>query len=567
MIPPLRGYQLDAVAAVREQWESGVTRTAVVHATGLGKTSIIAAMAADEVATGGRVLILTHRGEILEQLIERCRLYAPGVPVGKIQAETNQLRCPIAVAMVPSLSGRLRAVRVAQDVLSINPQDRAGQRDLVRRRARLPQKPTLVICDEAHHSAATTWMAVLRWAGSFDHVKTLGLTATLVRAGRKGLGLGDVWESVADERDIKWGIDNGWLVPLRGRAVVVDHMDLDHAKVSKGDYQDNEIGEMVEQDTAQIVKAWSEHASDRITIAFCPTVAAATALSAEFAMAGVPVGLVVGTTRPADRHHLYAQLGRGEIRVLCAVMVPTEGWDCPPVSCILQCRPTRLPGLFAQIVGRGARLHPGKADCLVLDVVGASRFQRLATLVDLVKGAEYDDSEIEVLPCRECGELPATCLCEPAEGPGRDPSGTRRRLLGPAVYDDVDLFASSELVWLFTRAGVRFLPVGDRIAVLWDNGDETFDAGHCATRGRVDGEWIGTGLSLDWARELAETWALDYAPTIARRGASWRKGSPTDKQLSRAVSLGIPSPETMDKARLSDEISIVIASRILDRVW
>lgn len=582
MTRELRDYQIEARDAARSEWKEGITRTAIVHATGLGKSDIIASLVADEIAEGGRALLLTHRAEIMGQLVDRCRLYSPRTQVGQIQADRSELRRPITVAMVPTLAARLRAVDKWRATVNAELVVSTAQRQLVKAQAKLPPKPTLIIADECHHAAAPSWMAVLRWAGAFDHVRTLGVTATLIRGDKRGLG--DVWESVADERDIRWAVENGWLVRPRGRAVVTDHVDLEHAKVSKGDYQDNELGEMVEQDTGQIVTAWKAHAIDRLTVAFCPTVASAAALHAQFQGDGVPAGLVLGTTSPGDRARAYGRLAAGQDRVLVNVMVATEGWDCPPVSCVLQARPTRLPGLYQQIVGRGLRLCPeiGKTDCLVLDVVGASRQQRLATLVDLHESAEYDDSEIEKLPafCEDC-ELPIGpaktpemaarfeewCQCvreEPESGPGRQ--GDRKRLLGPATYEDVDLFAKSELTWLFTKAGTRFLPAGDRIAILWDNEDGTYAVWHAAT-GAGEGYCLSERDDLDYARQLAESWALEYAPMVARRGASWRTrgGKPTDKQTNYARTLGIPSPETMTKPRLSDEISIVLASRILDR--
>jgi hypothetical protein len=369
---------------------------------------------------------------------------------------------------------------------------------------------------------------------------------------------------------------------------VVEHLDLNTAKVSRGDYQDNELGAMVAQDVDQIVKAWLEHASDRITVAFTPNVESAQQLANEFRMAGVPTGEVYGSTPKAERDRVYADLGTGRLRVLVSVMVTTEGWDCPPVSCILMARPTRLPGLYQQIVGRGLRTFPGKHDCLVLDVVGASRFQRLVTLVDLYETAEYNTDELEALPCPECGGFtdaqrkamgdeaawgvePCTCIDEVGDGIERDPDGGRIRLIGPAQYDDIEMFSTSELNWLFTKGGTRFLPAGDRMAMLWPDG-EGFLAGHCTVRGYENGKWVGRDgkwlneepLPLGPARELAEAWAVTFEPSIASRAASWRTrgGKPSPAQVQFAMGLGVADPETMNKARLSDEISIALASRV-----
>ena len=185
----------------------------------------------------------------------------------------------------------------------------------------------------------------------------------------------------------------------------------------------------------------------------------------------------------------------------------------------------------------GLRPAPGKHDCLVLDVVGASRGQKLVTLVDLHETAVYDTTELDALPCEDCGMAPCEC---PSDGPAPE-LDTRPRLLGPAQYEDISMFQSSELNWLFSRGGLRFLPAGDRMAVLWPEG-QGYLAGHCVTKGYPrDGQWLadGTALPLGQARELAEAWALAHDPTVASRSAGWRKrgGRASDAQVTFAQRL------------------------------
>lgn len=543
MTRQLRDYQQAAVDAVRAEWAAGVNRTAIVLPTGAGKTDCIAKIATDEVRAGGRTLVIAHRSELLDQITERCQMHAPDVPVGRVQAGRNQTRRPITVAMSPTLASE-------------------------KRRARLP-RPTMVICDEAHHAASPSQMAILAWAGAFDGTPTMGVTATMARGDRRGLG--DVWSSVAYQKSLKWAIDQGWLVEPRGRAVVTDHLDLNTAKVSRGDYQDNDLGLMVSQDTDQIVKAWAEQAAERPTIAFTPNVQSAEDLTREFLGQGVTAELVIGTTPHTERRGIYSRVSAGETRVLVNVMVGTEGFDLPALSCALMCRPTRSAPLYQQMVGRVLRRHPGKDSALILDVVGASRRQKLVTLIDLHETAEYDAEELDALPCDDCGAAPCECL--PGDGIDRDPDGGRPRLLGPAQYSDLeDMFATSELNWLFTHGGVRFLPAGDRMALLWPEGDG-YLAGHCTVRGYDqgryvgrDGQWLSAALPLGRARELAEAWAVAFDPQVASRSASWRRrgGPPSEAQCGFAARLGIANPATMNKARLSDEISIVLASRAVD---
>ena len=214
----------------------------------------------------------------------------------------------------------------------------------------------------------------------------------------------------------------------------------------------------------------------------------------------------------------------------------------------------------------------------MLDCVGASRYQKLVSLVDLHPTAEIDTAELDALPCELCGSAP--CVCPPVE---EEESGggfeiEKPKLIGPAEYEDIDLFRGSGLVWLFTEGGQRFLPAGDRVAVIWQSRKTgALRVGHCVVRGGVarDGQWFADaygsrdGWDLDTARMAAEAWAMLYAPTVASRKASWRTrggkaAAPSQAQLNYAATLGIEGAELMTKPRLSDEISIKLASAALD---
>ena len=67
----LRPYQEKARQNIHSQWNSGVQRTLLVLPTGTGKTIVFAAVTEDEVRAGNRVLILAHRGELLNQAADK----------------------------------------------------------------------------------------------------------------------------------------------------------------------------------------------------------------------------------------------------------------------------------------------------------------------------------------------------------------------------------------------------------------------------------------------------------------------------------------------------------------
>ena len=398
------------------------------------------------------------------------------------------------------------------------------------------------------------------------------------------------------------------MVPLRGRVVVADRLDLDKVKISKTtrDYADADLGEMVAQDAPEVVKAWWAEArlpdgSHRQTAAFVPTVAAAEAYTQAFRDAGIAAELVTGKTPARERGDVYRRTGvygrlaDGRTRVLVSVGVLTEGFDCPVISCILMARPTRLDHLYQQMCGRSTRpmdpadwprwdggtFHP-KDDALILDVVGASRSVHLRTLVNLVPGAPYQGR-----PCDVCGQ-PRPCDCDPddtgAEDFTREPrEDTRRRLRGPADYIDVDLLGDareSGLNWLTTHPtdgyeGIPFLAAGDFYGLLWHDADGTWSGGWVTARGPHDGEWIIEGVDRWRARAAVEALELPtpysgYTPLAelaARADDPWRlaRKGPSARQLGYATSLGVSAPETLTAGACSDEIDRLRAGRRLVR--
>lgn len=363
----LRDYQSEGVAKIRAQWAMGNNRTAIVWATGTGKSSVAGKLATDEAARGGCVLILAHLSEALDQLTGACHEIDPTVTVGRVQAERNETDHRIIAASVQTL--------VHDKRLAVMP------------------KPTMVIIDETHHvTRDNSYAKIMRWAGCFDGTPTLGMTATLIRGDRQSFD--DIFQSVADEKGIDWAVAHGWLVRPRGHAIVARNVRLFGVTIRHGDYAAGELGPMVARDARGIVKSWRRLASDRITIAFTPTVASALTLRDAFLAAGVPCEAVVGATEREDRKLIYKRLAAGDIRVLVGVGVMTEAFDCPAVSCVLMARLTRSPGLYTQEVGRGVRLCEGKTDCLVLDVVSPEPRRELVTLIDILPSARYDNTEL-----------------------------------------------------------------------------------------------------------------------------------------------------------------------------
>ena len=181
----------------------------------------------------------------------------------------------------------------------------------------------------------------------------------------------------------------GYLAPVAGYRVETD-IDLSRVKTSMGDFVVSQLSDAVniESRNALVVKAFRELVPDRRTLVFGVDVAHALDLAAAFRHYGITAAPVTGDTPPDERGETLAAFSSGRIQVLTNCMVLTEGYDEPAVDGIILARPTKSALLYTQMIGRGTRLHPGKTDVTVVDVVDNSSKHRLVTLPSLFGLAE-----------------------------------------------------------------------------------------------------------------------------------------------------------------------------------
>lgn len=356
---------------MRQREAAGVRSLLTVLPTGTGKTVLFASEIAER-ARQGRALVLAHRDELIQQPKDTLCRVAPGLEVGVVKAEQNEVGARVVVASVQSLVQPKRLAAYAGHGL-----------------------PLLVVTDEAHHAPAVTYRRIYEalQVGQPDGPLHLGYTATPERLDK--IGLGAVFQEVAYSSDIKKMVCDGWLVEPRGRILGVG-MDLDAARRSGGDdYSDADLdGIMTPEIIEDIARAWLEHGRDRNSIAFLPSVRTAEDLATTINdLAGEELAAEVDGNTPTDeRRDILHRLHAGALGMVANCGVLTEGFDAPRVSCILVARPTKSEGLYVQMVGRGLRLYPGKSDCLVLDVTGISATHSLCVLPVLF-GLKAEDME------------------------------------------------------------------------------------------------------------------------------------------------------------------------------
>lgn len=338
--PQLRTYQVAGVQRLRQAFRQHRTVLCVLP-TGGGKTVVAAWLVDSAVAMGKRVLFLAHRTELIEQA--SAKLHEFGVAHGVIKSghPRQDLARAVQVASVQTLVRRLAKAGTAAWLASFD----------------------LVVVDEAHHTAAGSYQQIL---DAYPRAKVLGLTATPYRL--DGAGLGDSYEHLEALATVPELIGGGFLVPTRTFAPPPPTA-LSAVHVRAGEFRVDEAAHVLDQvgPVQEIVDTWLRYAVGRVTVAFGCTVKHAARIAHAFTARGIPAAAIDGDSHPAVRDQALQDLASGRLQVLANCSLLTEGWDLPACAAVILARPTKSRSLWRQMVGRGMRSAPNKADCLILD--------------------------------------------------------------------------------------------------------------------------------------------------------------------------------------------------------
>jgi DNA repair protein RadD len=491
-----------------------------VAPTGAGKTVMLSAIAGRQMRTAGakRVLVLQHRDELVSQNLKTFRSLNAGADVGVIDASAKQFHRDVMFAMVPTLS----------------------------RRANMDALPPvdLVIADEAHHAAAKSWTDIINAIREKNpKAKLLGVTATPTRG--DGKGLRGVFDNVSDQITLTELIRAGHLVRPRTFVVDVGVQDaLREVRKTVTDFDMNAVAEIMDKEVLNdaVVKHWKEKAADRRTVVFASTVAHAFHVRAAFHDAGVEAAAITGEMAESDRRETLRAFDEGKIRVLVNVAVLTEGWDCPPVSCVVLLRPSSYKSTMIQMIGRGLRTvdperYPGvvKSDCIVLDFGTSTLTHGSLEQEPNLDGKDKADGSAPTKLCPECqARVPISvreCAVCGHEFPEAPPVADVDRLADFAMTE-VEIFNASPFKWVD----------------LWDDGTAMMAAGidEWVVCLNYQGRWISLGYAKDDGTGVRvvhvgeKLLALALADDFMRSAASedtatkmrrWQSLPPTEKQV------------------------------------
>lgn len=353
MAQELRPYQQQARDRIHAEWDAGHTRTLLVLPTGTGKTIVFASVAADQVRAGDRVLILAHRGELLEQAADKLQR-STGLVSAVEKAESTCLDSwfRVVVGSVQTLQRTARLERFPQDYFGT------------------------IIIDEAHHAITDGYRRILDY---FSGARVLGVTATPDRGDMRNLG--EVFDSLAFEYKLTDAIKEGYLCKIMAQTIPLK-LDITSVTMSGGDYAVGDLGTALDPYLEQIAAEMANRCKSRKTVVFLPLIKTSQKFRDLLNTHGFRAAEVNGQSD--DRKQVLADFDADKYNVLCNSMLLTEGWDCPSVDCVVVLRPTKVRSLYSQMVGRGTRLSPGKTDLLLLDFLWMTDKHELCRPADLV---------------------------------------------------------------------------------------------------------------------------------------------------------------------------------------
>ena len=229
-----------------------------------------------------------------------------------------------------------------------------------------------ILVHNCHHATAPTYRKIYDYFRPRLH---LGFTATPNR--NDGVGLKEIYQDIIFERNMRWGIENGYLSDIHCLRAEIGY-DLRHVAMRLGEYAPEALDRAVNIESANeaIAEIYKLYAKPPCLI-FCASVAHAENL------ANLIDG-AVAVRGGEDRSDIVKAFSEGKIPCMTNCMVFTEGTDLPNIQTVIMARPTKNISLYTQCVGRGVRLYPGKEYALLIDCVGAGDEADLCTAPSLL---------------------------------------------------------------------------------------------------------------------------------------------------------------------------------------
>ena len=383
----LRPYQEDLIDKTRQALRRN-KRVLMQAPTGAGKTAITVYMMSRAADAGKTSVMAVHQNELLTQTSKA--LWAGKLEHGMIA------------------SGRTRSYLAAQV---------ASVQTWVRRMGQYSE-PDLIIIDECHRSAASTYQKILE---EYPNAMVIGLTATPSRT--DGKGLDGTYQELVQGPTIRQLIDAGYLCDYEIFAPP-SPLDLSEVKTKMGDYDKKQLEHEVDKPTitGDAVDTYKKHANGKRAAVMCVSIRHAEHVMESYNAAGVPAEMLEGKMTNKEREAVITRFLSGDTLVVTAVQLLIEGLDVPSIEVVQWLRPTQSLIVFMQGNGRGFRVADGKGKLIILDQVGNWKRHGLPdddrewTLEGRKKGKKRkadEEADVSIQQCKHCFHIfrPGVAVC------------------------------------------------------------------------------------------------------------------------------------------------------------
>ncbi|NPV00017.1 MAG: DEAD/DEAH box helicase [Brevinematales bacterium] len=370
----LRPYQISSAEAVEKAFQE-FDKTLLVLPTGCGKTVIFADLI-DRWWKENRYqsLVLAHRSELIDQAATKIRAQAGIIPGIEKADKYAYIDIPVVIASVQTLTGK-----------------------------RLKKYPTdtfkRIIVDEAHHAIAPSYKNILNY---FNGAKVLGVTATPDRADNRELG--SYFESIAYQYLLTDAIKDGWLVPIIGRRVQDFSIDLSELRTAIGDFLESELEQIIEKYISPICTSIIKETAGLKTMIFLPSVKSSELVAHVLRTKGINASFLSGSSTEYERMNVLDKFKDGKITHLCNCNLFLEGFDEPSIEAVVMARPTLSRTVYAQAIGRGTRIHPGKNELLLVEFTYNYEKHKLVNVYEIFAGKGYEQKVRDAAEKRSDGK-------------------------------------------------------------------------------------------------------------------------------------------------------------------
>jgi superfamily II DNA or RNA helicase len=501
-----------------------------VAPTGAGKTIMLSKVIGNFYKQNPnlKACVLAHRDELTAQNEEKFRWVNPAISTSIVDSYGKSWEGQVAFAMVQTLSRE-------NNLKEMPPVD-------------------LLVIDEAHHVTAPSYKNVLEYARKVNpELKILGVTATPERGDKSSLG--EVFNNCCDQIKIGELILSGNLV--RPVTFVIDMGNATEKLKAlrtrdKGDYNDAEVASILDSEplNSEVVRHWREKAGERKTVIFCSSVAHATNVTNSFNAAGISTALITGEMTKEQRSLVFESMTQGEIRVIVNVAVLTEGWDYPPISCVVLLRQSSYKSTMVQMIGRGLRtidpvIYPDiiKKDCVVLDFgISTMLHGSLDQMINLRsknKGFQICPSCKKKIP-KEAEECPLCNADLVEQDQAEDKEKKVKTVLSSFEMAEIDLLGSVNFHFMEFEDDSLLASGFNSWAYVHRKGDIWVAAGGPQQKNFINHDSVPDipmrviyqGGKLEAIASANDFLSLYEKQEIAMKTAGWRNEKPTERQLN-----------------------------------